>query len=75
MARDAVAEVLARLPAADNSPGAVESLLAANEVLRINPWPPPFDQTVHRLRCGDARELGWLPDASVHLVVTSPPAT
>jgi site-specific DNA-methyltransferase (adenine-specific) len=27
----------------------------------------------HALHCGDARELGWIPDASVHLVVTSPP--
>lgn len=27
----------------------------------------------HTLHCGDARELGWIPDASVHLVVTSPP--
>ena len=26
-----------------------------------------------QLRRGDARELDWLPDASVHLVVTSPP--
>lgn len=26
-----------------------------------------------QLRHGDARELDWLPDASVHLVVTSPP--
>src|SRR5436189_4590780 len=25
------------------------------------------------LRQGDARELGWIPDHSVHLVVTSPP--
>jgi modification methylase len=25
------------------------------------------------LRCGDARELDWIPDQSVHLVVTSPP--
>lgn len=25
------------------------------------------------LRCGDARELDWIPDESVHLVVTSPP--
>ena len=30
--------------------------------------------SVHiQLRNGDARELDWLPDASVHLVVTSPP--
>jgi DNA modification methylase len=25
------------------------------------------------LRCGDARELDWIPDNSVHLVLTSPP--
>jgi len=25
------------------------------------------------LRCGDARELDWIPDESVHLVLTSPP--
>lgn len=30
-------------------------------------------QTTHRLIAGDARELGGLEDASVHLVVTSPP--
>ena len=29
--------------------------------------------TTHRLRLGDARDLSFLPDASVHLVVTSPP--
>jgi site-specific DNA-methyltransferase (adenine-specific) len=29
--------------------------------------------TQHTLRLGDARELGWIPEASVHLVVTSPP--
>jgi len=29
--------------------------------------------TVHRLHLGDARELDWVPDDSVHLVVTSPP--
>lgn len=25
------------------------------------------------LRCGDAREMQWIPDESVHLVITSPP--
>lgn len=30
-------------------------------------------QTVHLIRQGDARDLSWIPDASVHLVVTSPP--
>lgn len=29
--------------------------------------------TSHRLHLGDARELDWIPDASVHLVITSPP--
>jgi len=32
-----------------------------------------MDTTVHRLINGDARELAYLDDASVHLVVTSPP--
>lgn len=27
----------------------------------------------HRIHCGDSRELGWIPDESVQLVVTSPP--
>lgn len=29
--------------------------------------------TSHRLHLGDARALDWIPDESVHLVVTSPP--
>jgi DNA modification methylase len=29
--------------------------------------------TIHQLHCGDARELDWIPDNSIHLVVTSPP--
>lgn len=32
-----------------------------------------MDKTVHRLINGDARELAFLSDESVHLVVTSPP--
>ncbi|HMO65513.1 MAG TPA: hypothetical protein PKE47_09900, partial [Verrucomicrobiota bacterium] len=48
-------------------------MLRANAILRNVPWPPPFSRTTHRLRLGDARDLSWLPDASVHLVVTSPP--
>jgi len=32
-----------------------------------------MDKTVHRLINGDARELAFLNDGSVHLVVTSPP--
>src|SRR5438552_846889 len=30
-------------------------------------------QTLHRLILGDARDLSFIPDESVHLVVTSPP--
>lgn len=30
-------------------------------------------RTTHVLRCGDAREICWIPDESVHLVLTSPP--
>ena len=29
--------------------------------------------TQHRLVCGDARDLSFIPDESVHLVLTSPP--
>lgn len=31
------------------------------------------EPTRHRLHLGDARELDWVPDESIHLVVTSPP--
>lgn len=61
------------MPEADNEPGAVAALLAANEYYRTVPWPAPFDVTRHYLRVGDARDLSWIGDASVHLVVTSPP--
>ena len=70
---DATAKVLAELPASDNGTGAVEKMLRANAILRNLPWPKPFDETVHRLRRGDARDLSWLSDESIHLVVTSPP--
>lgn len=30
-------------------------------------------QTTHSLHLGDARELDWIPDNSVHLIITSPP--
>ena len=69
----AVSRALEELPASDNAEGAVEKMLRANALLRQLPWPKPFDETHHRLRCGDARDLSWLADGSVHLVVTSPP--
>lgn len=70
---EAVAEVLNALPEADNAPGAVEHMLRANGILRNLPWPAPFDATVHRLHLGDARDLSWIRNESVHLIVTSPP--
>jgi modification methylase len=57
----------------DNERGAITKLLSANAYYRAHPWPAPFDRTTHRLQLGDARDLSWIRDASVHLVVTSPP--
>jgi len=51
----------------------MRALLTANRHYREVAWPEPFDHTAHRLHLGDARDLSWIPDASVHLVVTSPP--
>ena len=61
------------LPAEDNTPEGIRALLSANQYFREHPWPAPFDRTTHRLHHGDARDLSWIPDASIHLVVTSPP--
>ena len=60
-------------PFEDNTPEGLKALLAANLHYREVAWPEPYTHTAHRLRCGDARDLSWIPDASVHLVVTSPP--
>jgi site-specific DNA-methyltransferase (adenine-specific) len=57
----------------DNTPEGLSALLEENRRLRRKSWPAPFDRTEHRLREGDARDLSWIPDESVHLVVTSPP--
>ncbi len=61
------------LPLEDNTPEAMQALLAANRHYRQIEWPAPHNRTTHRLHRGDARDLSWIPDASVHLVVTSPP--
>ena len=66
---DAAGKVLRELPASDNSEGAVEKMLHANGLLRHLPWPRPFNETVHRVRLGDARDMSWLPAESVHLVI------
>jgi site-specific DNA-methyltransferase (adenine-specific) len=60
-------------PFEDNTPEGLKALLAANLHYREVAWPEPYTRTTHRLHCGDARDLSWIPDASVHLVVTSPP--
>src|SRR5579859_3449379 len=61
------------LPPTDNEPGAVDALLKANRLLRGRRWPAPYDRTRHQMVLGDARDLRFLADESVHLVVTSPP--
>lgn len=67
------AKVYFDLPLSDNTPDALRTYREANEHFRTVPWPAPFNKTVHRLRLGDARDLSWIPDGSIHLVVTSPP--
>ena len=57
----------------DNTPEGLQALLEANRYYREVAWPEPYDRTSHRVHLGDARDLSWLPDRSVHLVVTSPP--
>ena len=57
----------------DATSSGLAELRAANEQFRKEPWPAPYDATKHHLRQGDARDLSFLPDGSVHLVVTSPP--
>src|SRR6266699_2981954 len=64
---------LPQMPATDNAPGAVAALLKANRALRQQRWPAPYDRTRHQMILGDARDLSFIPDESVHLVVTSPP--
>ena len=61
------------LPLNDAAPGALHIYREANDHYRTVPWPAPFEKTTHRLYAGDARDLSFIPDSSVHLVVTSPP--
>lgn len=60
-------------PAEDNTPEGLKAFLNANAIYRNRPWPAPFDLTTHKMRIGDARDLSWINDESVDLVVTSPP--
>jgi modification methylase len=68
-----VADGPPEIPPSDNTPGAVQLLLAANEYYRRNVWPAEYSSTSHRLHIGDARAMPWVESKSVHLVVTSPP--
>ena len=69
----AAQDVVDALPRADNTREGLADLLKANRDYRRRPWPQPFDSTAHRIHLGDGRELSWIADESVHLVVTSPP--
>jgi DNA modification methylase len=62
-----------KLSVEDNTPEGLRALLAANHQFRQIAWPSPFNRTRHRIHLGDARDLSWIDDGSVHLVVTSPP--
>ena len=53
---EAASKILEELPASDNIEGALDRMLRANAILRQLPWPKPFDETSHRVRCGDARD-------------------
>lgn len=64
---------LVGLPDSDATKEGLAMLRAANLEYRRRPWPEPFAATTHKLMLGDARYLTAIPDASVHLVVTSPP--
>lgn len=61
------------LPKADNTSAGLASLQSINRTYRARVWPAPFDATKHQLHRGDARDLSWIPDNSVELIVTSPP--
>lgn len=58
---------------ADNEPGAIEKLHELNGFYRRNRWPTQYSKTIHALHCADARDLSFIKDETIHLVVTSPP--
>jgi site-specific DNA-methyltransferase (adenine-specific) len=58
---------------ADNKRGVIAELQSVNTYYRTHTWPKEFHTTAHRLHLGDARDLSWIPNESVHLIVTSPP--
>nr|WP_051677611.1 site-specific DNA-methyltransferase [Bradyrhizobium sp. URHD0069] len=61
------------IPSTDNTSESLAALQKANEYYRATVWPSPFNATSHKLHLGDARDLSWIEDQAVALVVTSPP--
>ena len=57
----------------DNEPGSVAKLQQVADFFKTSRWPAEYAKTTHCLHPGDARDLSWIADKSVHLVVTSPP--
>ena len=57
----------------DNEVGAIEKLREVGNFFRFARWPVEYSKTKHSLHPGDARDLNWIPDESIHLIVTSPP--
>lgn len=57
----------------DNEPGSVAKLQQVSDFFRTSRWPADYVKTTHCLHPGDARDLSWIADRSVHLIVTSPP--
>ena len=54
-----------------NAPSTKRTRAEATAIPEPRPYSGPA--TRHLLRLGDARDLDWIADESVHLVVTSPP--
>jgi len=57
----------------DSEPGSVAKLQQVSDFFRTTRWPEEYAKTTHCLHSGDARDLSWIADRSVQLVVTSPP--
>ena len=57
----------------DNEVGSVAQLQKIANFFKTSRWPAEYAKTTHCLHPGDARDLSWIADRSVHLVVTSPP--
>jgi len=63
--------ILTDAPHNVNTAGAKRFGKHRTEIPEVRPYDGPA--TRHVLNLGDARRLDWIPDESVHLVVTSPP--